>query len=107
MRIKTLTTTDASGGATFSSILPVNWRQAPFNIGVQVDITGVASVTVQLTMSNILGGETPVWFSHATLAALAADTQGSITTPVTAIRITQASGAGSSITTIVQGNSDV
>lgn len=106
MRIKTLTTTDASGGATFSSILPVNWRQSPFNIGVQIDVTGVVSVTVQLTMSDILGGETPVWYNHATLAALAVDTQGVITTPVTAIRITQASGAGSTSTKIIQGNSN-
>jgi hypothetical protein len=106
MRIKTLTTTDASGGATFSSVLPVNWRQAPFNIGVQVDITGTASVTVQITMSDILGGETPVWLPHATLAALTADTQGAITSPVTGIRITQASGAGSSSTKIIQGNSE-
>jgi hypothetical protein len=104
MRITTLTTTDASGGATFSSILPVNWRQAPFNIGIQVDITGVANVTVQFTLNDILGGETPLWLPHATLAALVADTAGSITAPVTAIRITQASGAGSSTCRIVQGS---
>jgi len=103
MRIKTLTTTDASGGATFSSILPVNWRQTDPNIGIQVDITGTATVTVQYTMSKVLEGETPVWFNHAILAALVADTAGSITTPVTAIRITQTAGAGSSVTTIVQG----
>jgi hypothetical protein len=104
MRIKTLTTTDASGGATFSSVLPVDWRQSPFNIGIQVDITGVASVTVQFTMSKLLEGETPLWLPHATLAALAADASGSITTPVTGIRITQASGGGSSSTRIVQGS---
>lgn len=105
MRIKTLTTTDATGAATFSVVYLVNWRASPFNIGIQVDITGIASVTVQFTLNDILGGETPLWLPHATLAALAADAAGSITTPVTAIRITQVSGGGSSVTKIIQGNS--
>jgi hypothetical protein len=103
MRPARLTTTDASGGVTTSSILPLDYVQAPFAVGFGVVVTGTVSVTVQHTFDNVQDSTvTPTWFDHSSVAAKVANTDGNYAFPVRAIRVKQNSGTGSTVTTVIQ-----
>ena len=105
MRIKTLTTS----GVSVSSTYPVDWRAMPFSLGIQVDVTGAVTATMQFTMSKVLEGETPLWidFPAGTLTALTTDSSGVFNTPCTAVRLNQTVGAGSTSIRIIQSGGEV
>jgi hypothetical protein len=102
MRPKTLTT----NGVSVSSTYPVDWRADPFNIGIQIDVTGAVTATMQFTMSRILEGEAAVWidFPAGIFVGLTTDVAGSFTTPCTAIRLNHTVGAGSTSIRIIQSS---
>lgn len=102
MRPSTLSTTDASGGATTSAIAPMDYTQAPFAVGFGCVVTGTVSFTVQHTFDDIQGGVTPTWFDHSSVAAKVANTDGNYAFPVRAIRLKQNSGSGSVVMTFIQ-----
>jgi hypothetical protein len=102
MRPSTLSTTDASGGATHSGIAPMDISQAPFAVGFGCVVTGTVNFTVEHTFDDIQNGVTPTWFSHSSVAAKTANTDGNYAFPVRAIRLTQNSGTGSVVMTFIQ-----
>jgi len=103
MRSSTLSTTDASGGATFSSVFKPDKHTTPFNIGFGVVVTGTVNYTVQHTFDNVFDpAVTPTWFDHATVAAKTANQDGNYAYPVSGLRLKQSSGSGSCIMTLIQ-----
>ncbi len=98
-----LTTSDASGGVkTAQAIISYHGLST---IGLQVVVTGSVAYTIQQTLDNINDPTiTPTWFDHpdTNLVAATASKQGNYAYPPAAIRISQASGAGSCVFTIIQ-----
>jgi hypothetical protein len=97
MRPQTLTTIDASGGATFSATTPLDYVQAPFAVGFGVVVTGSVNFTVQHTFDGTN------WFDHSSVAAKTANTDGNYAFPVLQVRLKQSSGSGSCSMTLIQG----
>lgn len=100
MRPVTISTSDASGGAVASDVVPVNWRAHDFNIGAQANATGTVDFDLQYTLDDIRAegwdpatanwSPWPAPFDGAT-----GDVGGSMTIPCTAVRLLQNSGNGS------------
>jgi hypothetical protein len=104
MRPTTASTTDATGAATVSAVVPLDYVQSPFNVGIGIVVTGTVAVTVQHTFDNVQdAGVTPVWLDHSSLAAKTANSDGNYAFPVRAIRLRQATGNGSAVMTVIQG----
>lgn len=104
MRPIVISTTDASGGTTTSAIAPMDIYSRP-EISLQLDVTGTVSCTVQQTLDDVFDSTiTPVWIDHpdTNLVAATADKQGNYAFVPRAVRLVQASGAGSARLTIIQ-----
>lgn len=89
-------------GAGSTAWIPVDWRASPFSLSLVADITGTVSSTIEYTVDNVLAGATATAMPVSSMSAITADTAGNIAFPVTAVRITQASGAGSTRLIITQ-----
>jgi len=90
-------------GAGSSSVAPVDTYRNPFNIGIGVVVSGTVNYTIQHTFDDVFNSAvTPVWFSHPTLNALAANADGNYAFPVRAIKVLVNSGAGTATATIIQ-----
>lgn len=95
-------------GAVTSQPIPMEWRETPVNITIQVSVvTGLINVTVQYTNDDIRregwDPATANWFDHADLTAVAALADGTIISPVRAIRATNAA-AGTARVDIVSAS---
>jgi hypothetical protein len=100
--------TSVTVAATGSSAwIPVDYRQAPFNLGIMVDVADAASLTwvVQMTMDNIFDTSiTPIAITAPSpLDTGTADEVGNITIPCRAIRLNATISSGSATMTVVQG----
>lgn len=106
MRPITVTTTDASGGATYSGIVALDTWTAPVNASIGVTVTGTVNFTVQYTLDDIqANGWTAgsgIWWSLADLTAKTASTVAMLSAPATAVRVVQNSGSGSTSTIVLQ-----
>lgn len=71
---------------TTSAPIPVDWRLRPTDITLQVIVANSNTSSVQYTTDDLSGAITN-WFDVSGMAALTASTKGSITTPVTAVRL--------------------
>lgn len=97
--------TDACVGPT----IPVNWRANPFELTMFVDIGGTINYDVEYTSQDVFGSAAPstlTWLNHGTIVAKTADTDGSTTVPIRAIRLainSSTSGATASLTAIQGG----
>lgn len=88
-----------------SAPIPMDRLQAPFAVGMGLVFTGTATAGVQHTFDDLLGGVTPTWFDHATLAAKTTNTDGNYAFPVTAIRLHVTAWTTGTVTlTILQGS---
>ena len=98
--------TVAKTGAGSTNPVPMNLFSTPFNVGIGVVVSGTVNYTVQHTFDNIWAeGYNPssgTWFNHASLATQASNQDGNYAFPVTAIRLTVNSGAGTATMTVVQ-----
>lgn len=75
----------------------------PFQIGLAAVVSGTVNYTVQHTFDNVIGtGSATTVFPHSSLAAQTATGEGAYVTPVTAIRVTNNSGTGTTTLTIQQ-----
>lgn len=101
MKPSTLSTTDASGGATYSPAYLTDLFGDPFNIGFGVVVTGTVNFTVQHTFDDPTSAS-PVWFDHSSVAAKTVNTDGNYAYPCRAIRLKQSSGSGSCVMTLIQ-----
>ncbi len=106
MRSSTLSTTDASGGATSSAVFRPDVHTTPFAIGFGVVKTGTVSFTVQHTFDDVasptFSAASATWFNHASVAAATANADGNYAYPVRGIRLVQNSGSGSCVMTLIQ-----
>lgn len=106
MRRSTLSTTDASGGATVSDVYRPDIHTSPFNIGFGVVISGTVNFTVQHTFDDVasptFNPSTATWFNHASVASATANADGNYAYPVRGIRLRQNSGSGSCAMAIIQ-----
>lgn len=101
-------TVDAVGAVTTNPI-PLNWRKTPHNVTLQVSVvSGVINATVQYTADDIrVAGWDPAtanWFNHADLTAKTALSVGTIISPVTAVRMTNADTGTARLTIVSAGN---
>lgn len=110
MRPVSVSTTDASGAATRTSPVPLNYNAEDFKVSLRITVTGTANYTVQYSLDD-------PWAVYATdyntngrwvnssdaavVGATASQTTNFIV-PVRAVRVVQNSGNGSTETTIVQ-----
>jgi hypothetical protein len=96
---------------TTSAWIPVDYRQAPFNVSIAVVVAGGSTLTysVQHTFDDIFDSSvTPTAWdaSDANLVAETASQDGAITSPVRAVRLNvTAFTAGSATMTVLQGGS--
>jgi len=79
----------------------MNLNATPFNVGFGVVKTGTVDFTVQHSFDDPAVGFT-TWFNHPTVAAQIANADGNYAFPVTAIRITMNSGAGTVTLKLIQ-----
>lgn len=110
MRPVTVTTTDASGGATLSAPVPLNYLAQDFGVGLFIDVTGTVNYTVQVSMDDPWAvyatdyATNGVWLSSsdASVVAATADANSNIVIPVRGVRLRQNSGNGSARMIVVQ-----
>lgn len=88
-------------GVGSSSALAMNTNQTPFNVGFGVVVTGTVNYTVQHTFDDPAVGFT-TWFSHPTVASLAANADGNYAFPVTGIKVLVNSGSGTATMNLIQ-----
>jgi hypothetical protein len=86
--------------------VPTNLFVTPFNLGIGVVVSGTVNYTVQHTFDDIWASNYSAasgnWFSHPSLAAQTANADGNYAFPVTAVRLTVNSGAGTATMTLIQ-----
>jgi len=93
--------TKSQTGAGSTGAIVVNTNTNPTNIGFGVIVSGVVNYTVQHTFDDPAAGLT-TWFPHPTIASQIANADGNYAFPVTAIRLTVNSGAGTATLKLVQ-----
>jgi hypothetical protein len=102
MRPITLTTT----GVQVSAVCPLDIYISPFNVTLDVVLNGAATYTVEYTDDDIFAKTfnpaTANWIPHADLTAKAAAAQGTLISPVRAVRLNQTAGAGSASLRVIQ-----
>ena len=85
-------------GTGSSAVLAVDFFRNPFNIGIGVVVTGTVSFTVEFTFSDPSDPDfnpaTAIWFSTGLTGSASA--AQAFTIPCRALRVTNASGAGTS-----------
>lgn len=104
-----VSTTDASGGTTYSRKVRMDSWANPVSI-IQVDVTGIATYTVETSMDDPNSPTDPVaegsmtWIncSAASLVGSNANAQGILTATPTFIRVKQTAGNGSTTMTVAQ-----
>lgn len=87
-----------------------DFKQAPFNMGLGVDISGTISYTVQHTFDDPFSAtySDMTWFNHSSLATKTTDADGNYAAPVRGIRVlinSLTSGATLKVTFIQGGAS--
>lgn len=97
MKVQTVSKT----GTGSSSALVMNTNISPFNVGFGVVVTGTVDYTVQHTFDDPAVGFT-TWFSHPTIASLAANADGNYAFPVTGIKVLVNSGSGTATLNLIQ-----
>lgn len=97
MKLQTVSKT----GVGSSSSLVMNTNISPFNVGFGVIVTGTVNYTVQHTFDDPAVGFS-TWFSHPTIASLAANADGNYAFPVTGIKLLVNSGDGTATLKLVQ-----
>lgn len=97
MKVQTV----AKTGTGSSSALVMNTNISPFNVGFGVVVTGTVNYTIQHTFDDPAVGFT-TWFSHPTIASLAANADGNYAFPVTGIKVLVNSGGGTATLSLVQ-----
>lgn len=109
MQPRTVSTTDATAGTTYSTKVRMDsWANAQTII--QVNVTGTATYTVETSMDDPNDPVAPVavgsmtWINCADSAVVAktASAQGVLTATPTFIRIKQTAGNGSTTMTVAQ-----
>lgn len=101
MRPVTVTT---PGGTAVSTPVPLDINQGDFAVGFGCVVSGTVNYTVQHTFHDPWAADfaSAVWFDHPTVAGETTNQDGNYAYGVRAIRINQASGAGTVSMTVIQ-----
>lgn len=92
-------------GTGASQEIPLNQYVTPFNVSESIEvISGSGSWTLQYTLDNVFDGTNGpyVWYNHATLVTVTANANGTIISPVSAVRLLTNSGTGTARLVTVQ-----
>ena len=97
------------GAVGVSAPIPLNNYSTPFNVGIGCDLSagGSATYTVQYTYDDVFASNfvpaSAAWFDLTGITAQTADKDGSIISPVTAVRLNVTVwGAGTVTMTVIQ-----
>lgn len=107
MRPVYLSTSDASAGNKDSAVCPMDRGVSPTNISLVAVVTGVATYSVQFTLDDVYSPTfdpaSATWIDVDTQSGIVnANSQGTIISPVSAVRLHQTAGAGSVALTVQQ-----
>lgn len=106
MRPVVYTLSDASGGTLTSNVYPPDNYVSPFNVALNVAVTGNATYTVQYTFNDVFAkgfaAANATWTNHPSMTTQTTSKDSNISYPVTGIRIQQSAGNGSVVFTIIQ-----
>jgi hypothetical protein len=89
-------------GVQASVPCPLDIYIAPFQVTLDVVLNGAATYTVEYTNDDPFGVSVVNWIPHADLTAKAAAAQGTLISPVRAVRLNQTAGAGSATLRVIQ-----
>lgn len=120
---KTITVVSSSAATTGNVTIGTNaqastqaWIVDPWtaggNVGCGLDVTGTISITIELSLNDYspdwnLNNVTPMWFPATNFTTKAADTGGQIGETFRMLRMTQLSGSGSAVASLLQPASTV
>lgn len=91
-------------GTGTSAWIPVDYKQAPFNVSFGVVVNGTVTYDIEHTFDDVrVAGVTPTAFKHATVTAQTANKDGNYSAPVMAVRINNTAGTGTTTVTLLQG----
>lgn len=92
-------------GVGSSTPAPMDTYISPFNVGVGIKVTGTVTYTVQHTFDDVFAADfnaaTATWYNHPTLTG-SASLDGNYAFPVTAIRVINSAGSGTTQLTAIQ-----
>lgn len=107
-----LTLSDASGGAKHTTAQLANYNAQPFQLTIDVEVTGTVNYTVETTMNDIMGlpnpssysptTPNPTWTADPVLASATSSGATTYNDPIQAWRVTLNSGTGSLAITGIQ-----
>ncbi|CAB4129523.1 hypothetical protein UFOVP118_81 [uncultured Caudovirales phage] len=93
-------------GVGNSAVCPTDYYVSPFNIALNIVVTGTITYTVQYTFDDVYAANfnpaTANWTNHPSLTAQTATKDSNIAYPVTGIRLTTSAGTGTAALTIIQ-----
>lgn len=91
-------TADASA-ADKTVLIPMNWRETPFNITLQTVVTGTVEYSVEFTNDDIrdpaFTEAGALWTALTGMSAATANALATLISPVTCLRLKQTDGSGS------------
>lgn len=97
----TSVTLNAAGN---SEPIPLDYRLIPFQATIETYITGgPPNFTIQYTTDDLSAGPPANWINASGATAVTADTELTLVSPVTAVRLVYNSGAGSVQMVVLQG----
>lgn len=108
MRPITQSLSDASGGAKATPVIPLDIYLTPFNVSLQVTVVGAATYTVEFTNDDVFAvgydpdGATANWTPLDGQTDAIANANSTLISPVTAVRMRQTLGDGSTTLRVVQ-----
>ena len=93
-------------GVGTSNPCPADHYVSPFNVALNVLVSGTITYTVQYTFDNVFANgynpSTGNWTDHPSLTAQTATKDANIAYPVTAVRLKTTAGSGTATLTIIQ-----
>lgn len=93
-------------GAGSTNPIPMDMYGNPFSVSLGVTVSGTVNYTVQHTFDDVFATSylpaSGNWYNHVSLAAQTGQLDGNYAYPVTAIRLTQNSGSGTTTLRIHQ-----
>jgi hypothetical protein len=93
-------------GVGNSAVYPADHYVSPFNIALNVVVTGTITYTVQYTFDDVFASNFTAasanWTNHPSLTAQTATKDSNIAYPVRGIRLTTSAGTGTAALTIIQ-----
>lgn len=97
--------TGGPGADGNSQPIPMDTKQAPFNVSIGCIATGTVTYSVQYTYDDpsIAFGAGTNWFNLPLITTQTATIDGNLSFPVTAVRSHLTAGTGTVIMSVIQG----